>query len=186
MNDNKRLELAIELGKRVEHFFSGRIGADNFPYVNSAREIEQVAESQFAIEEWTCPMTVKHLSENPKIAVLIWDPAVNTGYEILGEVLMFESLAFLNGFAPEVEADAFLPQVKRKLIIRAEKIVPFSHTLRCDNIQQFPASDVVMKFSTRDDRSREIPFCTYAPEWAEHARFDRSDDACDDGRSGEA
>ena len=26
----------------------------------------------------------------------------------------------------------------------------------------------------------------YAPEWAEHARSDRSDDACDDGRAGEA
>jgi hypothetical protein len=183
---DKKLELAIELGKRVEHLFSGRIGADNFPYVNSAGEIEQVTENQFAIEEWICPMTVKHLSENPKIAVLIRDPAADSGYEILGEVLMFESLAFLNGFAPEVEADTFRPQVKRKLIIRAEKIIAFSHTLRCDDIQQFSAPNVVMKFSTRDDRSRKTPFCTFAPEWAEHARFDRSDDACDDGRAGEA
>ena len=117
-----KLERAIELGKRVEHFFLALMGADNFPYVNSAREIEQVAENQFAIEEWICPLTVKHLSENPKMAVLIWDPATDDGYEILGEVLMFESQAFLNGFAPEVEEDAYLPQVKRKLIIRAEKI----------------------------------------------------------------
>jgi hypothetical protein len=108
---DKKLELAIELGKRVKHFFSGRIGA---------------------------------------------------------------------------EADAFLPQVKRKLIIRAEKIIAFGHTQRCDDIQQLSTSNVVMKFSARDDKSREIPFCTYAPEWAEHARFDRSDDACDDGRAGEA
>ena len=184
--NGKKLERAIELGKRVEHFFLALMGADNFPYVNSAREIEQVAENQFAIEEWICPLTVKHLSENPKMAVLIWDPVADNGYEILGEVLMFESQAFLNGFAPEVEEDAYLPQVKRKLIIRAEKTTAFSHALRCDEIQLLAASKVMMKSSARDDSSREIPFCTYAPEWAEHARFDRSDDACDDGRAGAA
>jgi hypothetical protein len=79
---DKNLERAIELGKRVEHAFSSPIGADNFPHVNCAREIEQVTD--------------------------------------------------------------------------------------------------------RDDEGREIPFCTYAPEWAEHARSGRSDDACDDGRAGEA
>jgi hypothetical protein len=180
----KKLERAIELGKRVEHFFLALVGADGFPYVNTARQIEPVAENQFAIEEWICPLTVKHLSENPKMAVLIWDPASEDGYEILGEVLMFESQAFLNGFAPEVEEDAYLPQVKRKLIIRAEKITAFSHALQCDDIQLLAGPKGAIKPSTRDDSSREIPFCTYAPEWAEHARFDRSDDACDDGRAG--
>jgi len=184
--NGKKLERAIELGKRVEHFFLALMGADGFPYVNSAREIEQVAENQFAIEEWICPLTVKHLSENPKMAVLILDPASDDGYEILGDVLMFESQAFLNGFAPEVEEDAYLPQVKRRLIIRAEKITAFSHALRCDDIHQLAESKVMMKSSTRDGSSSEIPFCTYAPEWAEHARFDRSDDACDDGRAGAA
>jgi tRNA G37 N-methylase Trm5 len=180
----KKFERAIALGKRVEHFFVALVGADGFPYVNSARQIEQVAENQFAIEEWICPLTVKHLSENPKMAVLIWDPASDDGYEILGEVLMFESQAFLNGFAPEVEEDAYLPQVKRKVIIRAEKITAFSHALRCDDIQLLAGTKRTIKSAARDDSSREIPFCTYAPEWAEHARFDRNDDACDDGRAG--
>ena len=31
---------------------------------------------------------------------------------------------------------------------------------------------------------RRIPTCTYAPEWAEHARFYREDEPCDDGRAG--
>ncbi|MBI5577749.1 MAG: pyridoxamine 5'-phosphate oxidase family protein [Deltaproteobacteria bacterium] len=186
MNDMnaKKLERAIELGKRVEHFFLALVGADGFPYVNSARQIEQVAENQLAIEEWICPLTVKQLSENPKMAVLIWDPAADDGYEILGEVLMFESQAFLNGFAPEVEEDAYLPQVKRKLIIRAERITAFSHALRCDDIQLLAASRATMKSPTRDGGGREVPFCNFAPEWAEHARFDRSDDPCDDGRAG--
>jgi hypothetical protein len=180
----KQLDRAIELGSRLEHFFFAVVGADGFPYVNSARRLEQVADNQFAIEEWICPLTVKQLSENPKMAVLIWDPASDDGYEILGEVLMFESEAFLNGFAPEVEEDAYVPQVKRKLIIRAEKITAFSHALRCDDIQLLAASTAMMKPSIRDGSSREVPFCNFAPEWAEHARFDRSDDPCDDGRAG--
>ena len=162
------------------------MGPDNLPYVNSAREIEQVSENQFAIEEWICPLTVKHLRENPKMAVLIWDPASDDGYEILGEAFMFESQAILNGFAPEVEEDAHLPQVKRKLIIRAEKITAFSHALRCDDIKLLAGIKGTIKSEARDDSSREIQYCTYAPEWAEHARFDRSDDACDDGRAGAA
>jgi hypothetical protein len=184
--NGKKLERAIALGKRVEHFFVALVGADGFPYVNSARQIEQVAENQFAIEEWICPLTVKHLSENPKMAVLIWDPASDDGYEILGAVLMLESRAFLNGFAPAVEEDAYLPQVKRKLIIQAEKIAAFSHALRCDDIQLLAVTKRMMISAARDDSSREIPFCTYAPEWAEHARFDHSDDTCDDGRASAA
>lgn len=36
-----------------------------------------------------------------------------------------------------------------------------------------------------DPASTEIPFCTKAPEWAEHARPNEdTDDACDDGRAG--
>jgi hypothetical protein len=184
--NSKKLERAIELGKRLEHFFVAVVGAGGFPYVNSARRIEPVTENQFAIEEWICPLTVKHLSENSKMAVLIWDPASDDGYEILGEVLIFENRAYLNGFAPEVEEDAYLPQVKRKLIVRAEKITAFSHALRCDDIQQLAASKIIMDLPAGDVDSREVPVCSFAPEWAEHARFDRSDEPCDDGRAGTA
>jgi len=182
--NSKKLERAIELGKRLGHFFVALVGAGGFPYVNSARGIEQIAENQFAVEEWICPLTLNHLSENPKMAVVIWDPASDDGYEILGEVLMSESQAFLNGFAPEVEKDAYLPQEKRKVIVRAEKVTAFSRALRCDDIQQLAASKATIKSSTSDDRSRGVPFCSFAPEWAEHARFIRGDEPCDDGRAG--
>lgn len=29
-----------------------------------------------------------------------------------------------------------------------------------------------------------VPVCDYAPEWAEHARFYREDEPCDNGRAG--
>jgi len=182
--NSKTLERAVALGKKLEHFFVAFVGTGGFPYVNSARRIEPVAENQFAVEEWICPLTVKHLSEKPKMAVLIWDPASDEGYEILGEVLMFESQAYLNGYAPEVEENAYRPQVQRKLIVRAEKITAFSHALRCDDIQLLAASKATLPSSTRDDGSPDVPICSFAPEWAEHARFARGDEPCDDGRAG--
>jgi hypothetical protein len=88
---------------------------------------------------------------------------------------MFEGRAFLNGFAPEVEENRNLPQVKRRLIVRAEKITAFNRELRCGAIQPFPS---------RDDDRAEASVCRFAPEWAEHARFERDDAPCDDGRAG--
>lgn len=182
--NSRKLERAIELGKRLEHVFIALVGADGVPYITSARRIEHVSETQLTVEEWICPLTVNQLSKNSNMAVLIWDPASDDGYEISGEVLMFESLAFLNGFAPEVEEDAYLPQVKRRLFVRAEKITAFSHALRCDDIQQIATSKAMVKPSNSDDHIPEVPVCIFAPEWAEHARLVHGDEPCDDGRAG--
>ena len=181
--DPKKLERAIRLGKKIEHFFIALVDGKGIPYVNSARRIEPVAERQFAIEEWICPRTVTNLSENPKLAVVIWDPAADDGYEIIGEVLMFEGREFLNGFAPEAEENAHMPQVKRRLIIRAERITAFSHALRCEAIQPLLA-ERGFQAALREGNGAEADVCGFAPEWAEHAHFDREDAPCDDGRAG--
>lgn len=101
-----------------------------------------------------------------------------------GWVLRKEKWQDCSRFAPEVEEDAYLPQVKRKLIIRAEKITAFSHALRCDDIQQLAEAKGTARLFTGKDSGSEVPVCTFAPEWAEHARFGRSDEPCDDGRAG--
>jgi len=182
MNPN-RLEQAITLGKKVNHLFMALVDGEGVPYVNSARGIERVAERQFAIEEWICPLTVTNLSENPKLAVVIWDPVADDGYEILGEVLMFEGRAFLNGYTPEVDENDYLPQVKRRLTIRAERITAFSHALRCDAIKPL-LTERRFQAPPREGNGASVSVCGFAPEWAEHARFDREDEPCDDGRAG--
>jgi hypothetical protein len=37
-----------------------------------------------------------------------------------------------------------------------------------------------------EEQERRLPPCTLAVEWAEHARFYREDEPCDDGRAGRA
>jgi hypothetical protein len=97
---------------------------------------------------------------------------------------MFENQAIMDGFAPEVEERGNLPQVKRKLIIRAEKSPPSA--MRCSvtiSSGLRPARPDSAAGRRRHQRPRSgLQLCT---EWAEHARFDRDDDPCDDGRAGE-
>jgi len=40
------------------------------------------------------------------------------------------------------------------------------------------------KKKKKEGEREPIPFCNYAPEWAEHARFYRQDEPCDDSRMG--
>jgi hypothetical protein len=35
------------------------------------------------------------------------------------------------------------------------------------------------------EKDRRLPTCTFAAEWAEHARFYRENEPCDDGRAGQ-
>ena len=37
---------------------------------------------------------------------------------------------------------------------------------------------------TQENEDLRLPLCTYAPEWAEHARFNQENEPCDDGRAG--
>jgi hypothetical protein len=178
------LQDAVELGRRLGHFFVAWAGAAGFPHVSAARQIEPVSANQFAIEEWTCPLSLQRLSANPKIAVFIWDSSADEGYRILGEVLMLENQAVVNGFAPQVEANAHLPQVKRKLIIRAESIAAFRHAPGCGDLQPVDIPPAPVNLGEGEDGYITVPYCSFAPEWAEHARLDRSDEPCDDGRAG--
>jgi len=177
------LEHAVELGKKVEQFFMAVVDSAGVPRVNAARQIELLAENQFEVEEWICPQTLANIRGNPKTAVFIRDPATGNGYEILGEILMIEGQAFLNGFAPEVEENAYLPQVKRRLIIRAERITAIGRALRCDAIPARLAQGR-SRAPAGDNNGTEVSVCRFAPEWAEHARFAREDTPCDDGRTG--
>lgn len=38
--------------------------------------------------------------------------------------------------------------------------------------------------SEKRKKKQPLPVCDYAPEWAEHARFYREDEPCDNGHDG--
>jgi hypothetical protein len=181
------LKRAVALAKRVQHCVVALVGGDEAPYITSAGRLEPIAENQLAIEEWICPVTVSHLSAHPKIAILVWDPVDRNGYEILGEALMFEDRAFLNGYSSDAQAASYVPQVRRRVVVRVDRISGFDRGLRCSDIPQHaaPAAGLQIEGATEETRAgKTVPVCSFAPEWAEHARFEREDEPCDDGCAG--
>ncbi len=176
------LKRAVALGRKIERFLIAVNGAQGYPYITTARGIEQTGEDRLAIEEWFCPVTARDLSTRAETAILIWDPAADEGFEILGRVQRIEERDYLNGYAPGTENGDAPSQVRRRLSIRAAGIFAISHSLRCEDIASMPHSET-------DGSPGEAPFlphCAFAPEWAEHARFGREDEPCDDGRSGDS
>ena len=66
------------------------------------------------------------------MSLVIWDPKVDTGYQLLGETEKVEEIAMMNGYAPGAESRHPLPQVERQLLVRVDKIIDFKHAPHSD------------------------------------------------------
>ena len=59
--------------------------------------------------------------------MVVWDPTPDRGYQVVGEVEKIEEQAMMNGYSAETESRSPLPQVERKLLVKVEKVLAFSH-----------------------------------------------------------
>ncbi|MBE0575883.1 MAG: pyridoxamine 5'-phosphate oxidase family protein [Desulfuromonadales bacterium] len=134
MNSNTILN-AVELGKRMKHVFVATADSRGLPHLAAAGTISAVSESHIAIEAWFCPGTVQNILCNSLISVVAWDPATDIGHQILGEIEKIEETAMTDGFSPDIETKAQFPQTERKLIIRVDKVLAFSHAPHSDVVE---------------------------------------------------
>jgi hypothetical protein len=132
MNKTETIRKAVELGTKLQHVFVGTTNADGLPHLAAASVISLVSEGRVAVESWFCPGTVINLEQNRSISLTVWDHIGDTGYQLFGEVEKIEEKAFMDGYAPEMEHLEPSPQVERRLIVRVEKIVGFSHAPHSD------------------------------------------------------
>jgi hypothetical protein len=100
--------------------------------VAAAGKIRLTPEGRVAVEAWFCPGTVANLQSNRHIALIIWDPNMDNGYQLLGETEKVEDTAIMNGYAPGLEDKSALPQVERRLVIRVDKIIGFKRSAHTD------------------------------------------------------
>jgi hypothetical protein len=126
---------AVDLGNRMKHVFVTTANSRGLPHLAAAGAIHMISEGRIAIEAWFCPGTVQNLQDNPMISVVVWDPEIDIGHQILGEVEKVEEIAMMNGFSPEIEAKAQLPQSERRLIIRVDEVLAFSHAPHSDAVE---------------------------------------------------
>jgi uncharacterized protein len=123
---------AVALGQKLEHVFVATADAEGLPHVAAAGRISLGSEGLLTVAAWFCPGTVLNLRNNPKVALVIWDEIADTGYQLIGKVEKVEETAMLDGYIPEMEGKDPSPQVERRLLIRVEKVIAFSHAPHSD------------------------------------------------------
>ena len=128
----ERLKQALALAATVKTVRVATANADGRPHVAVAGKIEALPGGRVAVSEWFCPGTVSNLERNPRIALVLWDPAEDAGYQLIGEVEEVEESAFLNGYLPEGEGARPVPQTRRRLTVRVTGIFAFSRAPHTD------------------------------------------------------
>jgi hypothetical protein len=129
--DEKALGQALSLAQRTGQAFLATADAAGVPHVAIAGRLFSPAPQRLVAEEWFCPTTVTNLAVNANVAIVVWDGAEDRGFQLLGRAESVADTAVLDGFLPGREAPA-LPQVRRSLMIRIERIVSFSRSPHSD------------------------------------------------------
>jgi hypothetical protein len=124
---------AVNLGNRMKHVFVATADSRGLPHLAAAGTIRLISEDHIAVEAWFCPGTVQNLCNNPKISVVTWDPEIDIGHQVLGEVEKIEEIAMMDGFFPDSKTQT--PQSERKLIIRVDEVLAFSHAPHSDAVE---------------------------------------------------
>jgi len=122
---------AIELAGKIGHLLVATVGPDGMPHVAAAGDILQVGDS-VEVTAWFCPVTVENLRTGKAVALIIWDPQRDYGYQLLGRAEQLIEVAQLDGYLPELEESRPLPQVERKLVIGVTSILDFKHAPHSD------------------------------------------------------
>ena len=122
----------MEIARHLKHVYVATADQGGLPHVSAAGRLELTPEGNLAVSEWFCPGTLGNAQVNPKVSVVVWRPDIDTGYQILGEIIEIKDLAMLDGYAQEPRDLSQIPQVQRQLIIRAEKVIAFQHAPHSD------------------------------------------------------
>ena len=128
----ERLARALSLAASVRTVLVATADGEGRPHVAVAGKIGELPDGRVAVSEWFCPGTVANLEKNTWIALVVWDPGRDTGYQLVGEVEGVEEVAFLNGYLPESERAQPVPQTQRRLTVHVTGVMAFSRAPHTD------------------------------------------------------
>ena len=123
---------AVSLARKVGSIFVATADSGGLPHLAAAGRLDEAGDGRLSVAAWFCPGTVQNVQENRKISLVVWDPASDAGYQLLGEVEKVRELAMLNGYVPGEEKKPPPPQVERELVVRVEKVIAFSRAPHSD------------------------------------------------------
>ncbi|MGR8978905.1 MAG: pyridoxamine 5'-phosphate oxidase family protein [Gammaproteobacteria bacterium] len=126
------LQAAVDLARSLKHVFVATADCEGMPHVAAAADVVLAPENRVAVQEWFCPGTVRNVSENPFVSIVVWDAESDKGYQLLGVAEKIKDLAVLDGYVPGINDKTPLPQIQRQLLIRVDRILEFTHRPHTD------------------------------------------------------
>ena len=126
------LNQAVALAQKLQHVFVATTDGKGVPHLAAAGKLDHAPAGRVAVAAWFCPTTVANLPKNRRLALVVWEPKEDLGYQLLGEAEKVEEVAMMNGYAPGTESKSPLPQVERQLLVRVDKIIDFKHAPHSD------------------------------------------------------
>jgi hypothetical protein len=122
----RTLKEAVLLARNIGHILIATADAKGLPHMAAAGRVNLASdEESVVVEDWFCPGTMANLQANRNTALIIWDPKMDKGYQLLGETEKVEDTAMMNGYVPNLEDKTPLPQVERRVLIRVNKVMAF-------------------------------------------------------------
>lgn len=99
---------------------------EGVPHLAAARGLTLVDPETVGIKDWLCVQSLDNLSENPQVALSLMEQDGSGGYQLIGKVEMGQVEEILDGYMSEGEGLKLVPQTRRPLNIRVEKILELS------------------------------------------------------------
>lgn len=81
---------------------------------------------------WLCPRTISNLQVNKNVALIMWEPEENWGFQLLGHVEDMHESGILDGYMPGSDEARYIPQVCWQLHVSVKSIMEFKHALHND------------------------------------------------------
>ena len=126
------LDKAAELAKKTGYVFISTADGSGRPHLAVARSLEVSDESRVDVREWFCPGTMANLKDNPRVSVVVWEPAGDTGYQLTGEMERMTDTGVLDGYTAEMDDKWPVPQVESRLVVKVNKVTDFKRAPHSD------------------------------------------------------
>ncbi len=129
----KSLNRAVVLARKGAHLFVTTADPRGHPHVAPAARMKGLpGKGEVEVEAWFCPATLRNLERNNRVNLVVWDPGLNEGYQLLGKNEAVEEIAILDGYDASAVENFQIPQVERRLKIRVEKVLSFRRGAHTD------------------------------------------------------
>ncbi len=126
----KTLHQVAILAQKIQRVFVATSNYEGFPHIATAGKLDLNPEGRVVVAAWFCPTTVLNLERNRRVALVVWDPKTDVGYQLLGETEEVNEVAMMNGYLSDQQDP--MPQVERQLIVRVDKIISFKQAPHSD------------------------------------------------------